>query len=115
VTPASTDQRRQPKYKASGFVGGTGKILIATTGALTDGTRAVDAQPHSSFAFYSSGLGAGLFPPIAETWDEHHVPMVFNTGEGFLIKNFNAFGATGTVRFCIDLMWEEETQQMPGW
>ena len=114
IIPAAGDQKRQKRYADSLFLTG-GDIRIATTAALTKGTRTLEAQPFSSFGYWSGAIGAGITPPIIEEWDDHHVPMVFEPGQGFVIDNAILFGATGVVRLWVDLMWMEEYETIPGW
>lgn len=109
VLPAAGDQKRQKQYADSLFVGG-GDIRIATTGALSAGTRTLEAQPFSSFKFWSGAIGSSMSPPVLEEWDEHHVPMVFEPNQGVIIQNGTAFGATGVVQLWVDLMWMEEPE-----
>ena len=112
--PASGDQKRMNDFPDSAFVGG-GDIRISNTAALGVGTRPGEAIASSSFAFWSSGIGVGLVPAIIETWDEHHVPMVFEPNQGFVIQNSVLMGASGVVQLWVDIGWMEEDQARRGW
>jgi len=108
VIPAAGDQKRQQRFPDSLFLTG-GDIRIASTGALTAGTRTAEAQPSDSAQFRatSAGTGGGFSVPLVEKLDEHHVPLVLEANEGFTFQNVTAFGAAGVMKFWFDMGWME--------
>lgn len=88
-----------------------GDARIATTGALTPGTRTLDTQGFG-IAVGASGTTAGtlialpkipLYLPVPGV--EH--PIVLAQNEGFIIRNIPTGPATGTFRLAVELAWSE--------
>ncbi len=111
------------KMRTSMATSGVNDIGIATTAALTAGTKTFDAQDLGGVAF---GVGTGAltvsanFPwvlsvPLLETSDVIAHPLVCtNTasggGEGFAIRiGANALPAGATWTFGVTVMWAEVT------
>ena len=113
ILPASGDQKRQKRYPDSLFVGG-GDIRIATTGALTAGTRTLEAQPFSSIPGWAAAVGSGPPIPIYEEFNEHHVPQTFEPNQGFIVANKILTANAGVIQFWIDIGWME-VNEPAGW
>jgi hypothetical protein len=114
VLPATGDQKRQKRYVDSLFISG-GDIRIASTAALSSGTRTVEAQAQQTLcSFWSSAIGSSSPFPSQWTYDAHNVPLIFEEGEGFEIQNGTAYGGTGKCQYFIDMGWME-TGVPGGW
>ena len=114
VIPATLDQKIQNRYADSKFVGG-GDIRIASTAALSAGTRTPEAQAQlTCCSFWSSAIGIASPEPRVTYFDEHNIPLTFESGEGFEIQNGTAFGGTGKVQFFFDMAWME-TPEPAAW
>lgn len=89
-------------------------IRIATTGALTAGTRTLDAQPIGT-VIYGTGTTAGttllagtiLFDRATNTY-----PYVMNQDEGFVINNPITGPATGSFIVSVIARWIEMSKQV---
>jgi hypothetical protein len=86
---------------------------IASTAALTVGTKTLDVQ---GFGIAVGGSGttagastpipmAGIFEPIAGV----EPPLVLSTSEGFIIRSVLGGPATGTWRLAVFAAWSEMT------
>lgn len=89
-----------------------GDARIATTGALTNGTHTIDAQPMLQDTF--AELAAAATVPKGQTqlvWDMSdgtEYPLVLANNEGLIIRNGPVvMGAGGTARLIVDLAWFE--------
>lgn len=111
--PASGDQKRQQRYPDSQFVSG-GDIRMINTGALTNGTRTLEAIPFDTLSTLLGTTATMLTVPLYENLDEHHVPLVLEPGQGFVLQNNTAFGAGGTSVFYFDMGWME-SYEPAGW
>ena len=113
--PATLDQKVKNGYPDSLFVGG-GDIRVASTAALAAGTRTPEALPQATLAsFWSAAIGASSPYPNEWTFDEHHVPIILDSGEGLEVQNGTAFGGTGGCKFFFDMEWMEEPYGTHGW
>lgn len=113
VLPATLDQKLQTNYQDSLFVGG-GDIRMASTAALSAGTRTPEAQPIMTVCdMWSSAIGSNSLNDL--TFDEHNPPPCLISGEGLEIQNGTAFGGTGKVNFFLDIAWMEEALGSHGW
>jgi hypothetical protein len=82
---------------------------IATTGALTAGTRTLDANLLSVQAGFSAAAGVSL-PPALDNLLSHDTgdyPLVLAQNEGLLIVNLTAMGATGVGNGFVNLEFAE--------
>jgi hypothetical protein len=109
VKPATLDNKRQSIYQDTL----ANDIRIATTGALTAGTRTIEALPFWGIQVWAGAIGA--LGERESTFDEHHVPLVLTTGEGIIIKNGTLFGASGVVQVFIEMGWMEESIGLHAW
>lgn len=90
-------------------------IGMATTGALTAGTKTLDAQDFSAIAF---GIGTGAITTavnlslisLTHLWDwnqEGNHPLVLAQNEGFVIRTGAAFPTTMTWHAAVHMSWAE--------
>lgn len=95
-------------------------IGIATTGALTAGTKTLDAQDLGSITF-AAITGAITTAPIFNLFPKTNLlgefvgsmgwPLVLANQEGFAIRSgANAFPAGMTWNFSVDVFWSEVDQ-----
>jgi hypothetical protein len=84
---------------------------IATTGALTAGTRTVDANPLSQLGVWGTGIASAIAPALDNLFshDAGDYPLLLAQNEGFLIQNITAFGATGAGRMYVNFEAAEVT------
>lgn len=80
-----------------------GDARIATTAALTAGTRTLDTQGIASVVNMSPLAQTGLVYTTAQ--QEH--PVILAQNEGLVLRNLIAFGASGTVRLHVLIQWAE--------
>ena len=85
---------------------GLGDIRIATTTALTAGTRTPDPYPFKTLAVYEGAVGSYVMPD-GDALDENKIPIVLGYQEGIEIQNITALAASNVIRLYIDLAWEE--------
>lgn len=92
-------------------------IGIATTGALTAGTKTLDAQDVGGVSF---GIGTGAITtalnlniiPMTELLNidaSNDHPLVLAQNEGFVIRSGIIFPATMTWAFTVNISWAEVT------
>jgi hypothetical protein len=106
--PPANMQKRKTQYPNSEITA-NGDIRIATTAALGVGTKTLDTFPFASITGYAAAAGAGkvLSSPFQQEYGEHHVPIVFQDNEGFVIQALTAFGAVGVGVLYVDIGWME--------
>ena len=106
--PATLDQKRQGKYQDSQFIAG-GDIRYYSS-AFTGGAGiSLEAIPFLGVSMWGTiAAGASLNQPAIEEFDEHHVPMTLDTGQGIVIQNGTLLPAAGAVTVWLDLGWMEE-------
>jgi hypothetical protein len=79
---------------------------IATTTALTAGTKTADTNPLAIVSAWSGGAGQGILPNITDnlfrTGPEDH-PIILKTNEGINIRNVVAMGAVGVGVLTVNL------------
>ncbi len=108
-TPYTLPATAYNKHRTS-LAAPTGMDLrIATTGALTAGTRTLDAYALSQLAGFSNGAGAGITLAQGNLFehDTGDYPLILASNEGFEISNITAFGATGVGYLYVDLEFAE--------
>ena len=92
---------------------GVADMRISSTGALTAGTRTLDATPIGVTAAWSSGAGVAntaggpeggvmLYSATATKY-----PLVLNPNEGLVITNVTAMGAAGVIKLIVNVSWKE--------
>jgi hypothetical protein len=78
---------------------------ISATGALTAGTRTLDAQPIGVVAGWAGGVGQGVISPFtANLWDQYagDHQLVLAPNEGLIIAPLTAMGAAGVGRLYVN-------------
>jgi len=114
VAPVTLDQKRQKGYADSRMLAANGgDMRISTTAKLTVGTRTLETLPFAGLEYWSGAIGASGV--LEETYDEHHVPQVFEPNEGFVINNGILLGATGVTQLFVTMEWMEEVIGTHGW
>lgn len=109
-TTASFTQTNTGKFRTtmptSAFAGG-GQILIATTGAVTAGTRTLDSQAVA----FTQGASTAVATTLTNTAIHQHqsgdYPIIFAANEGFIINNVQAMGAAGVINLTVNVEWME--------
>jgi hypothetical protein len=78
---------------------------IATTAALTAGTRALDTNALAQIGAWSGGAGQGLVPVQNNLWDQYTGDqlIVLAPNEGLVVANLTAMGAAGVVRLYVNV------------
>jgi hypothetical protein len=97
------------KHRTAQATFSSGDLRVATTTALTAGTRTLDANPVSSIGAWSGAVGAGLQPAPANLFqhDAEDYPIVLANNEGFVIQNLTAMGAAGVVQAYVNVEFAE--------
>ena len=85
----------------------TALAQIATTGALTAGTRTIDSQPIAMTNFWVPGAGTSLVQTEILNYDAGDYNLVLATNEGFVINNMILMGATGVGTATVNVEWFE--------
>jgi hypothetical protein len=78
---------------------------IATTAALTAGTRTLDTNALAQIGAWSGGAGQGLVPVQNNLWDQYTGDqlVVLAPNEGLVIANLTAMGAAGVIRLYVNV------------
>lgn len=84
-------------------------IRIASTAALTAGTRTLETVPLSSVNGSSTAVATGL--PIQDLLRSQpgEYPLVLAQNEGFVIVNGQAMGAAGVINLQVNIRFAEVT------
>lgn len=82
-------------------------IRISTTGALTAGTRTLEAQPLAAVCGSSTAVGTGLSTVNLFAHDTGDYPLVLAQNEGFIIANGFAMGAAGVINLQVGVEFAE--------
>ena len=108
VTTQTKDQALDTTMPQSQIWAGSGDIRIATTAALTAGTRTLDDQALYSWLGSASAIGAASNnPDLVLGWMDATNPLTFRQNEGFVITNDILLGATGVIVWNIGFEWTE--------
>lgn len=97
------------KYRTSLATSSVTNVNIGTTGALTAGTRTLDAQPLGTANFWVAGVGTSLTNTDLISYDPNDYPFVLANQEGFVIQNQILMGATGVGTLIVNVEWFEAT------
>ena len=97
------------KYRTSLATSSVTNVNIGTTGALTAGTRTLDAQPLGTVNFWVAGVGTSLTNTDLISYDPNDYPFVLANQEGFVIQNQILMGATGVGTLVVNVEWFEAT------
>jgi hypothetical protein len=78
---------------------------IATTAALTAGTRTLDTNALAQIGAWSGGAGQGIVPVQNNLWDQYTGDqlIVLAPNEGLVIANLTAMGAAGVIRLYVNV------------
>lgn len=82
---------------------------IATTAALTVGTRTLDANSVAQIGGWSGALGVGIAPTPnnLHTHDTGDHPIILAANEGIVIENLTVMGAAGVGRLYVNIEFAE--------
>lgn len=88
-----------------------GDLRIATTAALTAGTKALDGNTTGSLGFFVAGVGTSLpyAPGNLFSHDTGDYPIVLAANEGINIQNLTLMGAAGVGTLYVGLEFAEVT------
>jgi hypothetical protein len=118
VTLTGPNQEKRVGVAAPTGVNGRGmpasqmtNMQIANTGAMTAGTRTLDAQPFAQDVFAELAAAAtvpkGRFDVEFGNTDQPGFPIILSANEGVVITNTVAMGAGGTARLIVEVDWLE--------
>jgi|SRR5579872_1604710 len=111
ITPAanSLSNALRTKQNPSILAGSTGSIRIASTAALTAGTRTLDSNPVGNINFGAPATAGSLMVadiPIYNDWTSiYGIPLVLAGQEGFVIQA--SVPAVGVWQFGVNVLWAE--------
>lgn len=90
-------------------------LQVATTGALTPGTRTLDGAGFACATIYNQNTpGSGdTQQNIYALSREGQYPITFTTNEGFVLRVPTAQGAVGVVKYYITVEWVEVSVEGP--
>lgn len=90
----------------SSFAAG-GQIMIATTGAITAGTRTLDTQAMAFVSGSSTAIATSMpnTPLIQQQTGDY--PIILASNEGFIINNVQLMGAAGVINLYVNVEWFE--------
>ena len=92
------------------ILGVSGEIRVATTAALTAGTKTLDAQGTTGVVAQAGAAGTQMLFPVdllQEAFQVDGEPLIVSHNEGFVIRA--TVPATGTWKFAVGLQWAEVT------
>lgn len=82
-------------------------IRIASTAALTAGTRTLETNGMGIAGGSASALGASMPPADLLEQDAGDYPLILAQNEGFVIANGIAMGAAGVIRLQVSVEYAE--------
>lgn len=82
-------------------------IRIASTAALTAGTRTLETNGMGIAGGSASAVGAAMSPADILEQDAGDYPLVLAQNEGFIIANGIAMGAAGVIRLQVSVEYAE--------
>ena len=82
-------------------------IRIASTGALTAGTRTLETAGMGIAGGSSTGVGTNMPTADLLAYDAGDYPLVLAQNEGFVITNGIAMGAAGVIRLQVSVEYAE--------
>jgi len=82
-------------------------IQIATTAAMSAGTRTLDTQPIAYLAGASTAIGTALTSAPIYQHQSGDYPLILAYQEGFIINNVQTMGATGVINLTVNVEWME--------
>jgi len=109
VTPAGNDNKMRTSQKSSLLIPNGGKIRIANTGALTAGTKTLDAQAVGNVVSAAGAAGTLMVGPLAPLYADgvttFATPLVLDDKEGFVVVA--SVPVVGTWKFGVTTFWAE--------
>lgn len=107
ITPSVSNTTNRNSYPVSKI----GSMRIATTGALTAGTKTIAANPFLTMMRKTMAAAATVqdtdFEAEFRSSEGNVSPIILAQNEGIVVRNVIAMGAAGTARLAITLYWEE--------
>lgn len=83
-------------------------IRMASTGAITPGTRTLDAQPLMITTGASTGIGTvSLGADYFFGGSDDFMPVILRQNEGLVLNNLILMGATGVINLYVGMQWSE--------
>jgi hypothetical protein len=117
LTPSQATAQNMYKFKTAGaptaFTNG-GDIRIASTGALSGGTRVQDTNPIGyvnafATATTSDRQAFSSYPIYQHQFGDY--PLTLAPNEGFEIQNAILMGASGVINLTVNVEWQEMYNQ----
>lgn len=106
ITPSATNLKRRMSYPTSKF----SALRIATTAALTAGTKTINTQAIAAAARKTMAAAATVQDSdfaCEVNFDFEGGPIVLAQNDGLIVRNVIAMGAAGTIRGMVSIGWEE--------
>lgn len=104
LVPAAGQQMRKTGMRASDLTA----FQIATTGALTAGTRTLDALPMIWRGAWCAAATAGVvLQEKVDMPDPDPALLYLTKDEGFVIQNVTLMGAAGVIKYMCEVAWSE--------
>lgn len=111
VVVMTTNNNKKRTSMGSSLIGSTGDIRVAAAAVVSGGTRTLDANP----IMYQSGQALAAAATVAQATMEASIdltnsgdyPFVLAQNEGFLVRNKILMGAAGTIRWSVEVAWDE--------
>lgn len=105
LLPSGQANKMRTSIMTSSLVG---DVRIATTAALSAGTKTLDAQAIGIAAFAGNVVGAvGTPTDLLQTTASGEHPLVLSANEGFNIRVVTTQGAVGVVKYYVRVNWAE--------
>ena len=82
-------------------------MRIGTTGAITAGTRTLDAQPLDVAYFGTTALGMVGDEEFQFGLTPSHQEIIIRQNEGLVLNNLMLMGATGVLMLAVTMEWAE--------
>lgn len=84
-------------------------VRIASTAALTAGTRTLETAPLSTVCGTSNAVGASMQTSLIFSHDPGDYPLILAQNEGFVVTNGIAMGAVGVINLLVNMEFAEVT------
>jgi hypothetical protein len=115
IVPSSISQKMRTTQMSNTLLSSGGAIMISSGSPLSLNQCTLDTQPFGyAIAAVQYGTGpanTGVNPPPAmvlyEQKDAGQHPMVLGPNEGLVLRNGDAYGATGVVKLGLTMVWAE--------
>jgi hypothetical protein len=112
ISPSGYSQKARSSQMSGTLFASSGALMISSGTALTVANATLDTQPFG-YAIVGNGsktdVLASYGPPVPlySMIDVGQHPIVFDSNEGFVIRNGIALGAAGVVKYGILMEWAE--------